>query len=188
MLSLLGCAQGIRDLITEKSEAVAGFSVPMIVGHVPTIAEAFAREIALNQNKRDLLRKDFENTIADGVADLTANLTAGLLFEHFLAWEITLNPNTDDVPPFHMIAEPSQLRFRRPNEGMFITASADSLTLYTRDTEGNRDSDLGDIIINGSFLPVIAEDAAETTLPTALEGEIQAFGARFILGNIRNGK
>lgn len=186
-LSLLGCALGIRDLITEKSEAVAGFSVPMIVGHIPTIVEAFAREIALNPAKRDLLRKDFENSIADGVCALAANVADGLLIEHALAWEITL-PDFPDIPPFHMITEPSQLRLKRAGESMFITAATDGVTLFTRDTEGNRDADLGDIIINGSFLPVIAEDNADTTLPAALHGEVQAFGAGFILGNIRNGK
>lgn len=187
MLSLLGCAQGIRDLLTEKSEAVAGFSVPMIAGHIPTIAEAFAREIALSSNKRELLRKDFENTIVDGTAPLVDNFANGLLLEHALAWKILL-VDDPDFPPFHMIAESSQLRFRRPGEHMFVTAAADSATLYTRDTEGNRDADLGDITIEGAFLPVIAEDPDDTTLPAALHGEFQHFGARFILGNIRNGK
>lgn len=187
-LSLLGCAQGIRDLITEKSEAVAGFSIPMIVGHIPSIAEAFAREVALNQAKRDLLRKDFGNTIVDGICSMTGLYSAGLLLEHALAWEITLDTNPDDLPPFHMIAEPSQLRFRRPGESMFITAAADNNTLYTRDTAGNRDADLGAITINGSFLPVIAENSAATTLPSPLFGEFQVFGARFILGNINGRK
>lgn len=186
-LSLLGCAQGIRDLLTERSEAVAGVSVPMIAGHIPTVLEAFAREIALNPAKRDLLRKDFSNTIANGIANLTANIAAGLLLEHFLTWEITLDDDPD-FPPFHMIAEPSQLRFRRPGEHMFITAVAKGSTLYTRDTEGARDADLGDITIRGSFLPVIAEDAANTTLPAVLHGEVQHFGARFILGNTNGRK
>lgn len=187
-LSLSGCAHGIRDLLTEKSEAVAGFSVPMIVGHIPTIAEAFAREIAADVNKRDLLRTGFQNTIADGVADLTTNLAAGLLLDTALLWKITLNPNPDDFPPFHMIAEASQLCFKRPGENMFITAAVDSKTLFTRDAAGDRDADLGAIIIDGSFIPVIAEDAAETTLPTSLHGVFQVYGARMLLGNIQNGK
>jgi len=105
-------------------------------------------------------------------------------------WEIRLVNNPDDLPPFHMVSERGQLKLKRNTDSMFITAAVDGPSLFTRDTEGALDADLGDVLISGPFIPTIAENSAQTTLRDSLVGEFTLFGARFLLGNVakQNGK
>lgn len=183
-LSLIEAAHAIRDLITEKSEAAVGFSIPMIASHVSTACEPFARMIATS-DKQELLRPNtpFTNTIVNGSCDLTQNLVINkLLLDYALDWEIRLDSDPN-FPPFHMIPAASQLIFQRPCESMFITAAVDGQTLRCRNIDGALDADLGGIQIQGNFIPIIAESAAQTTLPVSLEGEFLLFAARMLLGS-----
>lgn len=178
MLSLLGAAQGIRDQITSRGEAAVGFPIPDIVAQIPMIVEMFARMIAADPERRNLLipNAPFESTVADGKADLTPNLTDDrLLLDYWADWEVTL---ADGDEPFHLLSNRAQLRNKRPLETMFIHAAVEGQTLHVRDIDGALDADLGDIRISGPFIPVIAEDAADTTLPSSLEGMFLRFGAQ----------
>lgn len=190
-ISLLNLSHGIRDLITEKGEAEVGLSIPMIAGMVPTIAEAFARVIAGDPDKRNLLFPvtPFQNTITGGFCDLTGNLVDDkLLLDYWDSWHVTLVTDST-FPPFHMVRERSQLKLKRPTDSMFICAAIEGQKLWTRNVDGALDADLGDILISGPFIPLIAESAASTTLPFNLEGDFTRFGAMFLLGNLgkRNG-
>lgn len=185
MLSLYGFATGVRDLLTEASEAAVGFTIPEIAGHTPTICEEFARTIAMDPNRRDLLKPadPFTGTIAGGFYDLAPNMAAPdrWLLDFFHVTEFRKNP--DDLGTvFHLVSETSKLRLKRPTDSMFITAAIDGSVLYTRDTTGSLIADLGPITISGPFIPHIDEDALLTTLPFALEGSLQAFGAQYLLG------
>lgn len=185
-ISLASMAQGIRDLITEQAEAAVGFSIPMIAGHVPTISEAFARVIAKDPDKRQLLRPltPFTNTIATGFCDLTSNLvTDKLLLDLADTWDIRL-VSDPAFPPFHYVKERGQLKLKRSTDLMFVSFAIEGPKLYTRNTDGALDASLGDITIVGNYIPLVAEDAADTTLPVALNGDYSQFGARFLLGNM----
>jgi hypothetical protein len=89
-----------------------------------------------------------------------------------------------------MVKERGQLNLKRPTDSMYISATVQGADLWTRNTDGALDADLGDITIMGPFIPTIAENSASTTLRFALEGDFTLFGARYLLGNVaksRNG-
>ena len=185
-LSVAGAAQGIRDYLTEQSEAAAGFSLPSIAAMLPAISEAFAREIAQDDNKRDLLTPTtaFTNTITGGFCDLATNMASpDLLLLDFVHYgEIRLEPDTLEIP-FHWVNERGQLRLRRPTDPFSISCARSGSVLCTRATDGSLIADLGAITISAPFIPVISETAASSTLPFALEGEYLRFGARMVIGS-----
>lgn len=190
-LSLLGAAQGIRDLLTSASAAAVGFSIPDIAGHIPTICEEFARTIANDPLRRDLLKPatPFAGTIVAGVYDLAPNIIAPnrLLLDFIHVAEIRKNP--DDLgTAFHFDGEASALRLKKPTDAMFIRFAVDGSLLQTRNIDGALDADIGAITISGPFIPVIAEDSASTTLPWSLEGQFQAFGSQYLLRMRPQGK
>jgi hypothetical protein len=183
-LSLAGAAQGIRDLLTSASEAAVGFSIPDIAGHIPTICEEFARTIANDPLRRDLLKPTtfFSATVTAGTADLAANEAAPdrWLRDFFHVTEFRKDP--DDLgTPFHLLSEIGQLRMSRPTDGMFICGALSGSVLHTRNVDGALDADIGAILFSGPFVPVIGEDSADTTLPLSLEGQFQAFGSQYLL-------
>ncbi len=70
---------------------------------------------------------------------------------------------------------------------MFIGFAVDGSVIYTRDVDGELTNDIGPITISAPFIPVIGEDSANTTLPFALHGSFQSFGAQYLLRQ-RNAK
>jgi len=183
-LSLEGYAQGVRDLLTEQSEAAAGFTVPEIAGHTPTIMEEFARMIVADPDKRELLKPatPLSGNVAGGFYDLAPHLIApdNLMLEFIQMADIRTDP--DDLgTAFHWKAEHGQLRMKLPTDSMFRSCAVEGSILHVRDVDGSLIADIGAITISGPFIPVIAEDASLTTLPFSLWGAAQAFGAKYLI-------
>lgn len=179
-ISLASAAQRIRDRLTEKSEAVAGYSIVSIKGLIPSLNEEFARMVADDPNLQEHLRPaiPFANTITGGVADLIANIASPdlLLLDKIQLGEIRLNPDTLGLP-FHWVAETGLLAYSRLGDSMFVSCAVQSSNLYVRGVDGSLVADLGTIAINAPFVPVIGATAGASTLPHLLEGVYVEFGA-----------
>lgn len=183
-LSLLGAAQAIRDRITERSEAAAGFTVPMIAASIPDMLEGFARFIANDPGRRDLLTPGtpFSGTVVGGSYDLATNLVSpnNLLLDYAHVWEIRKDPDVQGVP-FHCVGEVGALRLKRPTDVMYPCYAVNGSVLYTRDIDGSLVADMGAITLSGPFIPIIGEAEGDTTLPFSLRGEFFVWSAREVM-------
>lgn len=182
MISLLSAAQRIRDQISEKSEAASSVaSIESIIGQIPTSLETFAQIIVKDTRKREYLRalNPLAVSSVTGVADLTTLVeTSGLLMDSPDCWDVRLSPDT--AGSFQFFPEVSHLDLFRPSDNFFWSFSLEGEKMYLKDTNQNRDPSV-DLTIGGFVKPVIADDAANSTLSARLEAEFVVYGAMDVM-------
>ena len=129
---------------------------------LPLIDDAltrFATVVAQDEEKSQLLRKDYTIAVASGTGDLTASFTAAEPFMADFADGAYLV--TTGGVQLHYLTDRTQLNLARPS--MIPYWTIDKSSLRTRNTDGSLSSLTTTVTATGQYIPLI------TSVPVQLE-------------------
>jgi hypothetical protein len=145
-----------RQYLTERDEALAGFTVPMLVSLVDDALSAGSEQIAADPQRRHLLRTDPETTtieVVDNVADLTDLLTVNRVIMEFIR---SADIKGENERSYQFVASMDALRTARRTDRLFTFCVVEGTSLYTRkDTllEGHNEEPT----VSANFYATLAE-------------------------------